>query len=137
MKKLSLLLLLACMPAADFQNRDVSAVEAPPLDGSWDLVSAKDPAEATFPPQTWIFAGNQFFCRSGRGISGGVTVKTGFQNNLQTFDLCDAKDGTNLVCGIYKVANEQLTICCVYGSKDRPTRFADKWILLTFKRARP
>lgn len=116
-------------------NRKLTA-SATPLQGAWTLVSIQHagrlvPAEKLKEFADWSFDGGKFRVVSGRKSVGTFEINTAeLPHEINLTSPLLSKDSVPRTCyGIYKLENDQLTICLPGPSEDsllRPTEFASK-----------
>lgn len=114
--------------AADFQHVDLSIVQERDLEGKWRSLTANGGGWTGF---QWEFTGSRLVISDKT-----KTLYTGTVNTQasRTPAFIDIQYGKGTMCGIYLITRDELKICVVYNSNQRPTEFGAGGTVLVFKR---
>lgn len=123
-----LALLAVLLLAADFQRADLSIVQEGDLEGKWRSLTANGGAWNNF---QWEFTGSRFVISDRNRTAHTGTFLTQASHKPAYIDI---QYGGGTMCGIYQISGDQLTICVVYNSNQRPTGFDTGATVLVFQR---
>jgi uncharacterized protein (TIGR03067 family) len=127
--KLACLTLLALgLVAAAEDAKDNNAKELDRLQGEWQMVSGRQdgvdtPEEAAKTMRCAVKGAHVSFLRDGKIVEE-VTIKLDTSKDPKVVDSTLAKD--QVAAGIYKLEDDQFTLCYAKPGKDRPVDFKAK-----------